>query len=171
VDKEGNFRVAVIGYGYWGPNLVRNFSTADGAVVSHICDLSAERLKMASRAYPSAAASCSLDVILADETVDIVAIATPVRSHYDLAIRALEAGKHVLVEKPLAASSAEARSICASAERNGRQVFIDHTFVFTPAVRKMRELLHENHIGLPLYYDSIRINLGIFQPWRDCRWY
>ncbi|MDQ6824201.1 MAG: Gfo/Idh/MocA family oxidoreductase [Candidatus Eremiobacteraeota bacterium] len=162
--KPGNpVQFAVVGFGYWGPHLVRNISLTEGGIVSYVCDLDESRLRETARRFPGVTTTQRLEDILDDAAVDIVAIATPVHSHYGLAIKALQARKHVLIEKPLAASSEEAVDILATANRWGRKVFVDHTFVFTPAVRKLRELLVRNELGRPLYYDSIRINLGIFQ--------
>ncbi len=163
MDSAGNIAVAVVGLGYWGPNLVRNFSLAEGAVVSHVCDLSEERLARAARTFPYVKTTRFFDDVLGDPTVDLVAVATPVRTHYRLATGALQAGKHIFVEKPLACSTSEGQDILATAERHHREVFVDHTFVFTPAVQKMRELLVRGDLGRPLYYDSVRVNLGLFQ--------
>jgi predicted dehydrogenase len=163
MNPGSTIAIAVVGFGYWGPHLVRNISLAEGAVVSHVCDLSEERLREASRRFPGPKLTHRFDDILEDSTVDLVAIATPVNTHYRLAIKALQASKHVLIEKPLATSSAEAADILMTASRFGRRVFVDHTFVFTPAVQKIRELLLRNELGRLLYYDSVRINLGIFQ--------
>jgi predicted dehydrogenase len=158
-----NVHFAVVGFGYWGPHLVRNISLTEGAVVTHVCDLNESRLRDAARRFPSVKTAKQLDEILDDPVVDIVAIATPVHSHGDLALKALHAKKHVLVEKPLAASTGEAYNIVMVAAQHNRKVFVDHTFVFTPAVQKIRDLLLRNELGRPLYYDSVRINLGIFQ--------
>lgn len=155
--------VALIGYGYWGPNLARNFSAIDGTRISHICDLDADRRARARRAYPYAVVTRDIEQILTDQSVDLVAIATPVSSHHVLAQRALVAGKHILVEKPLANSTKAAHEICATAKRHGVRVFVDHTFVFSPAVRKMKEIYRGGDLGTGLYYDSTRVNLGIFQ--------
>jgi predicted dehydrogenase len=163
MTETGTISIAVVGFGYWGPHLVRNIALAEGAVVSHICDLSEERLREASRRFPGPKLTRRLEDVLEDNTVDVVAIATPVNTHYRLAIKALQASKHVLIEKPLATSSREAADILMTASRSGRQVFVDHTFVFTPAVQKIRELLLGDELGQLLYYDSVRINLGIFQ--------
>jgi predicted dehydrogenase len=163
VDSNEKIKVAIVGFGYWGPNLARNFSLAEGSAVSHICDLSDDRLERAGKTYPLTTLCRSIDDILRDPTVDVVALATPVGTHHRLALRVLAAGKHVFIEKPLAASRAEALEILAAAQRQSLKVFVDHTFVFTPAVQKMRELLVNGVIGCPMYYDSIRVNLGLFQ--------
>ncbi len=155
--------VAVVGYGYWGPNVLRNFADNARAEVRWACDLRAERLAPLSRRYPAVGRTSALDDVLADPAVDLVAIATPVDSHVALAHRAIEAGKHVLLEKPLSRRVDEALGLREAAERNGVQIFVDHTFVFTPAVRKMREIVVSGELGRRLYYDSVRVNLGLFQ--------
>jgi predicted dehydrogenase len=164
--------VGVVGYGYWGPNLVRNFMAlpSDKARVKSVCDARAERLSNVSRIYPSIGVTTDYGAMLADPEIDLIAIATPVSSHFTLAERALSAGKHVLVEKPLAASVDEAERLVALSRSAGRKLFVDHTFVFTPAVRKMRELVQTGSMGELLYYDSTRINLGIFQHDVDVVW-
>jgi predicted dehydrogenase len=158
-----SLNVALIGYGYWGPNVARCFSQIDGARIAYICDLDEGRLAKARRSCPYSVVTRNVDQLLTDPEVDLVAIATPVSTHHALAIRALVAGKHVLVEKPLAGSTKDARDICATAQRHGRRVFVDHTFVYTPAVRKMKEIYQSGELGAALYYDSTRVNLGIFQ--------
>ncbi|HTV75182.1 MAG TPA: Gfo/Idh/MocA family oxidoreductase [Candidatus Acidoferrales bacterium] len=164
--------VGVVGYGYWGPNLVRNFMSlpSDAARVKTICDKREDRLAGATRIYPSIATTTDYDGILKDPEIDLIAIATPVASHFPLTEKALHAGKHVLVEKPLAGSVLEAESLVALAHSSGRKLFVDHTFVFTPAVRRMRELVQTGSMGELLYYDSTRINLGIFQHDVDVVW-
>lgn len=163
MDSTGKVVFAVVGFGYWGPHLVRNISLTEDAVISYVCDLDAQRLREGARRFPFVAATQQYEDVLRDPSVDVVAIATPVTSHHHLAVRALRAGKHVLVEKPLASSSAEALDILATAHRYARKVFVDHTFIFTPAVRKLGELLLRDELGRLLYYDSVRVNLGIFQ--------
>jgi predicted dehydrogenase len=155
--------IGVIGYGYWGPNLVRNFVETSGARVGWVTDLRPERLAAASARYPGVKVSTDHREMLNDPAVDAVAVATPVSSHVDLAMMALQAGKHVLVEKPLAASSADAERLIAEASRRRLVLMVDHTFVYTGAVRKMRELVVAGELGDIYYYDSVRINLGLFQ--------
>jgi predicted dehydrogenase len=164
--------IGVVGYGYWGPNLVRNFMAlpSDKAQVKMVCDMRLERLAGVTRIYPSIATTTDHDAMIADPDIDLIAIATPVSSHFSLAEKALRAGKHVLVEKPLAASVAEAEQLVALAAGMKRHLFVDHTFVFTAAVRKMREMVEGGSIGRLLYYDSTRINLGIFQHDVDVVW-
>ena len=155
--------VGVIGYGYWGPNLVRNFAETPGARVGWVTDLRPERLAVASARYPGVRVSADHRDILNDAGVDAVAVATPVTSHVELAMQALRAGKHVLVEKPLAASSADAERLIAEAAKRRLVLMVDHTFVYTGAVRKMRDLVAAGELGDIYYYDSVRINLGLFQ--------
>lgn len=164
--------VGVVGYGYWGPNLVRNFMglSSERARVKIVCDARQERLDAAASIYPSIEVVTDYDSMIADPQIDLVAIATPVSSHFPLAERALRAGKHVLVEKPLTANVAEAEGLVELAKSVGRKIFVDHTFVFTPAVRKMRQMIESGSLGELLYYDSTRINLGIFQHDVDVVW-
>jgi predicted dehydrogenase len=155
--------VGVIGYGYWGPNLVRNFVETAGACVAWVTDIRPERLPLVTARYPTIRVSTDYRDILNDPTVDAVAIATPVSSHFALGLAALTAGKHVLLEKPMASSSDEATRLIAEAESRALTLMVDHTFVFTPAVQKMRELTRDGQLGDIYYYDSVRINLGLFQ--------
>jgi predicted dehydrogenase len=164
-----DLRAAVVGLGYWGPNLARNFSASTDFSLAGVCDTNPVRLKTAAVLYPSAIASGSLDELLA-ATPDLVAIATPVASHYELARRCLEAGSHVLVEKPLTATVRESESLLALAEKVGRKVFVDHTFLFTGAVEEMKRQMDSRNLGDLLYVDSVRINLGLFQPDVDVIW-
>jgi predicted dehydrogenase len=154
--------VAVIGYGYWGPNLVRNISEIGGAKLISVCDLNAERLASVQARYPAVEVTTSVDDIMRDPRVHAVLIATPVSTHFRLAMSALMAGKHVLVEKPMTASSEEGRKLVDEAARRGLVLAVDHTFVHTGAVRKMRELV-DSGLGEIYYYDSVRVNLGLFQ--------
>lgn len=156
-------RIGVIGYGYWGPNLARNFAETKGAELAAVCDARPERLALARARHPQARALTAAAELLADPKLDAVAIATPVSSHFGLALAALEAGKHVLVEKPLAATSDEARRLVDAAERRGLRLMVDHTFAYTAAVRRIRELVRGGTLGAVYYYDSVRVNLGLFQ--------
>ena len=157
-------RVGIIGFGYWGPNLARNFTTCATTRLVSVADLSPARRKAVAVQYPWAAVHEDPDAILRDPDIDAVAIATPLFTHHPLAKAALEAGKHVLIEKPLAPSVRECEELAALAERHGRVLMVDHTFVYTAAVRKIRELIEGGHLGRVLYFDSVRINLGLFQP-------
>jgi predicted dehydrogenase len=155
--------IAVIGCGYWGPNLIRNFSTTPGARVSAVCDLNAERLRKVQEQNPGLHTTPDYAALLVRTDVDAVAIATPVSSHFPLAKQALEAGKHVLVEKPMTATVAQAEELVALAAKKGLVLMVDHTFAYTSAVRKIKELVVGGDLGELLYYDSVRINLGLFQ--------
>jgi len=155
--------VGVIGYGYWGPNLVRNFAELPDAHVTWVTDLRRDRLTPVTARYPTTKVSTDHTDVIGDPSVDAVVIATPVHTHFELGLAALRAGKHVFMEKPLASTSDEARRLLDEAERRGLALMVDHTFVFTPAVQKIRELTLGGELGDIHYYDSVRINLGLFQ--------
>ncbi len=155
--------VAVVGYGYWGPNLVRNFWSVPGATLVSVCDKRIERLASVTAQFPAVEVTAEYDDVLKDPRVNVVAVATPVSSHYDLALRALKAGKHVFIEKPMTATSEQAQALLDEADRRGLIIGVDHTFVYTGAVRKMRELVANESLGDIYYYDSVRVNLGLFQ--------
>ncbi len=155
--------VAVVGYGYWGPNLVRNLWETPGARLVSVCDLRAQRLAGVQARYPAVEITENFDDLLRDPRVDAIAIATPVSSHFALALKALQAGKHVFVEKPMTSTTADAQRLIDEADRRGLVLAVDHTFVYTGAVRKMRELVDSGGIGDIYYYDSVRVNLGLFQ--------
>lgn len=154
--------IAVVGYGYWGPNLVRNVSDVPDARLVSVCDLNPERLAAVQSRYPAVKVTCRYEELLCDPQVDAIAIATPVSSHFRLAMQALMAGKHVFVEKPMAATAEEAARMVEEAARRHLVLAVDHTFVHTGAVRKMHELV-ESGLGDMYYYDSVRVNLGLFQ--------
>lgn len=156
-------KIGVIGYGYWGPNLVRNFMEAPGSTVVAVCDLRSERLNQLTNRYPSIKTCTDSEELLGDPQIAAVAIATPVSTHFDLALAALRAGKHVLVEKPLAANSEQALQLIEEAATRKQVLMVDHTFVYTGAVRKIRELITDNQLGEIYYYDAVRVNLGLFQ--------
>jgi predicted dehydrogenase len=156
-------KVGVIGYGYWGPNLVRNFMAATGSTVTRVCDLRGERLAPLQRLYSSVKTCNQSTDLINDPQIDAVVIATPVSSHFELAMAALKAGKHVLVEKPLAANSDQARQLIDEANARKLVLLVDHTFVYTDAVRKIRELIASGQLGDIYYYDAVRVNLGLFQ--------
>jgi len=162
--------VGVIGFGYWGPNLVRNFATSDRFRVAAICDLEPKRLAAAARHYPSIRATTDAAEIFADSAIDAVAIATPVRHHYPLALAALKAGKHVLVEKPVTDGAADARCLIDEAARRGKVLMVDHTFIYTPAIRRLRAMVQSGDLGEIYYYDSVRVNLGLFQSDVNVLW-
>ena len=155
--------VGVIGYGYWGPNLVRNFSDVAGCEVRAVCDLRPERRALVSRRHPSVRTTANPDDLLADAHIDAIVIATPVSTHFELGMRALAAGKHLWVEKPLTLNTAQAARLVEQADRLGRTLIVDHTFAYASAVRKIRDLVADGAIGDLYYYDSVRVNLGLFQ--------
>lgn len=164
------FTSAVVGVGYWGPNLARNLQITDDFELVALCDADGSRLRKLAEHYPSAHRFTSMTAMLAEAPPQLVAIATPVATHAALAIQALEAGCNVLVEKPLAGSVAEAQRVLETAARVGRRVFVDHTFLFTGAVRVMRDQLARGVLGSLYYVDSVRVNLGLFQPDIDVIW-
>jgi predicted dehydrogenase len=155
--------VGVIGYGYWGPNLVRNFMSAPGSAVTRVCDLREERLTPLHKLYPGLKTCNRPEDLINDPAIDAVVIATPVSSHFELAMAALKAGKHVLVEKPLASTSDQASRLIDEANARKLVLLVDHTFVYTHAVRKMREIIVSGQLGQIYYYDAVRVNLGLFQ--------
>src|SRR5579875_362369 len=163
-------RLGVIGYGYWGPNLVRNFRECTATQVLAIADLNEERLSVARRAHPGVTLTMNYKDLLQSTKIDAIAISTPVSSHYSLAMEALRAGKHVFVEKPMTASSEQALRLIEEAEHRRLVLMVDHTFVYTGAVRKIRELIEQGSIGDVYYYDSTRVNLGLFQHDIDVIW-
>lgn len=155
--------VGVIGYGYWGPNLVRNFAEISESQVLAVSDLRPERLALVQARYPYVTTTTRVDDLFNNHNIDAVAIATPVSSHFELAMAALQSGKHVLVEKPFTATSEQAQRLIDEANRRHRVIMVDHTFVYTGAVRKINELVSCNSLGDIYYYDSVRVNLGLFQ--------
>ncbi len=156
-------RIGVIGYGYWGPNIVRNLHGLDSTRVEMICDQSSAALARARKAYPSVATCSDPAEVLASPNIDAVAVITPVWTHYELAKKALENGKHVFVEKPFTSSAKQAEELIELAARKKLTIMVDHTFLFTGAVRKIRELVESGALGDLYYYDSLRVNLGLFQ--------
>jgi predicted dehydrogenase len=155
--------IGLVGYGYWGPKLARNFAAQQGCLLVAICETSAARRALAQREYRSARVTADFGDLLADPAIHAVLIAVPVSAHYELARRALLAGKDVLLEKPMTASSAEARDLIRIAHAHGRVLAVDHTYLFTGAVRKIKELVDSGALGEIMYLDSVRINLGLFQ--------
>jgi len=160
---NANIKVGIIGCGYWGPNLLRNFAENEAAELRWICDLNAQRLAAMGRRYPAAVQTADYKALLADPSLDAVVIATPVWTHFSFAKQALEAGKHILVEKPLTASAAEAEQLIELADRKGLTLMVDHTFIYTGAVRKIKDIVLSGDLGDLLYFDATRINLGLFQ--------
>lgn len=157
-------RVALIGYGYWGPNLLRNLFDTKNCKVVYCCDLSRELLKKAKKRYPSIIITTDLDRIINDPKIDGIVIATSTKFHFPIAKKALLAGKDVLIEKPMTMNVAEAKTLVDLAKRKKRILMVDHTFLFNPAVLKIKELIDKNKLGKILYIDSVRINLGLFRP-------
>ena len=155
--------VGIIGLGYWGPNLLRNVADLPGARLVCASDLQPDRLAVTAARYPGIRTTRDAADLIQDPAVDAVAIATPVSTHFDLAMAALEAGKHVLVEKPLSSSCEEGRRLIEEAERRRLVLMVDHTFVYTGAVRKIAALVSSGELGELYYYDSVRVNLGLFQ--------
>jgi predicted dehydrogenase len=163
-------KVGVIGYGYWGPNLVRGMFEVGETTVVAVSDMREDRLRLVQSRYPSVAVTTDYHRLLDHPEIDAIAIATPVHSHYELALQALESGKHVLVEKPMTSTSQQAIRLIDEAERRNLVLCVDHTFVYTGAVRKIKELVELGKLGDIYYYDSTRINLGLFQRDVDVIW-
>src|SRR6204780_550582 len=164
-NEEGKdlLRVGVIGYGYWGPNIVRNFHAQDQSRVVAVCDKSQKSLAKVRHAFPDMVPTDYVDDLLPSPDIDLIAVVTPVWTHYELAKKALESGKHVFIEKPFTSSSAQAAELIELAARKKLTIMVDHTFLFTGAVRKIRELTESGALGDLYYYDSLRVNLGLFQ--------
>jgi predicted dehydrogenase len=155
--------LGVIGYGYWGPNIVRNFSTANGSEVIMVCDMNQQALKKIKKAHPQINVTDNIDELIKNPEVDAIAIVTPVLTHYDLAKKALEAGKSVFLEKPFTYTVAEAEELIELAAKKNLKLMVDHTFLYTGAVRKIRQLIDDGILGDLYYFDSVRVNLGLFQ--------
>jgi predicted dehydrogenase len=155
--------IGVIGYGYWGPNIVRNFTSASPGCVKKIADLNSKSLDKAKKSYPSIEVTTDCNTLLTSPDIDAIAVITPVGTHYPLVKSALENGKHVFVEKPFTDNAAHAEELIGLAERKRLKIMVDHTFLFTGAVRKIKELIDSDVLGKLYYYDSTRVNLGLFQ--------
>ncbi|WP_429461158.1 Gfo/Idh/MocA family protein [Microbacterium sp. ZKA21] len=162
--------VAVVGAGYWGPNLARNFRASADWELAAICDLDLERAQQVADRVGGVPVTASLDEILADDAIDAIAIATPARTHHPIVMAALAAGKHVTVEKPLADTVEHGTEMVRSAQERGLVLMADHTYCYTPAVLKIRELVAAGELGDILFIDSVRINLGLIQPDVDVFW-
>lgn len=156
-------RIGVIGYGYWGPNIVRNFNSTDGAEVVAVCDRNVDALKKVKKLYPNMDVADDCFDITKSADIDAVAVVTPVSTHYEFAKKALENGKHVFVEKPFTATGPQGEELIESAREKNLKIMVDHTFLFTGAVRKMKEMINAGVLGDIYYYDSTRVNLGLFQ--------
>lgn len=162
--------VAIIGFGYWGPNLVRNFSAIPGVNVKKVFDLREERLQAVAAMYPQTEVSSNIEELWSDSSIDAVVIATPVFSHFPLAKKALEAGKHVLLEKPMTDTVDHALALIDLAAKHNKVLMVDHTFLYTSAVRKMKALIEDGTVGKVKYFDSTRINLGLIQQDVNVLW-
>jgi predicted dehydrogenase len=170
VSAERRLQVAVIGAGYWGPNLIRNFRGSPDWDLVAVCDLDVERAYDVLGARSGVEVTSSLDELLARPELDAVAVATPARTHHTIALAALRAGKHVLVEKPLAGSVAHGRDMVELARQQGLVLMTDHTYCYTPVVQRIREIIADGSLGEVLFVDSVRINLGLVQPDVDVFW-
>ena len=156
-------RLGVIGFGYWGPNIVRNFRGLPECRVVAVCDLDPSALQRAQHAYPGLKHTNDPSELLESTEVDAIAVITPVWTHFELAKKALANGKHIFIEKPFTSTSAQAEELIELAEKKHLKIMVDHTFLFTGAVKKIRQLVDEDVLGRLYYYDSTRVNLGLFQ--------
>jgi len=162
--------IAIIGYGYWGPNLVRNFNAVEGCKVKWVSDLRPERLQAIANNYPDIKTTKEIEDLYNDPEVDAIVIATPVHTHFPMALKALQHGKHVLLEKPMTQSTEEANELIALSKAKGLLLMVDHTFLYTGAVQKIKELIDNGELGDIEYFDSTRINLGLFQQDINVLW-
>ena len=156
-------RLGLIGYGYWGPNIARNFQSVNDCQVAMICDQSPQAVERAQRAHPGVTVTTDPAVVTSSAQIDAVAVITPVWTHFELAKAALENGKHVFVEKPFTSNTAQAKQLIDLAASKNLRIMVDHTFLFTGAVKKIRQLIDEGALGKLYYYDATRVNLGLFQ--------
>jgi len=156
-------RVGVIGYGYWGPNIVRNFEAQEHSRVAMVCDQRPDALAKAARTHPNLEVINDVNALIRSPRIDVVAVVTPVWTHFELAMAALQNGKHVFVEKPFTLTSAQAEALIDVADRKNLKIMVDHTFLFTGAVRKIKQLVDARELGDLYYYDTMRVNLGLFQ--------
>ena len=162
-DRANVLRMGVIGYGYWGPNIVRNIRSIDNAELVAVCDKSPAALRRAAKGYPGVHLTTDFAEVLRSPDIDAVAVITPVWTHYELAKSALENGKHVFVEKPFTSTPWQAEELIELADRKGLKIMVDHTFLFSGAVKKIREIVDAGTLGPLYYFDSTRVNLGLFQ--------
>ena len=162
--------VAIVGAGYWGPNLLRNFCSHPGADVRWLCDLDVARARSVVGRYSTVEVTAELDQVLDDPAVEVVVVATPAATHSAIGLAAIEAGRHVLIEKPLATTRADGERLVAAADRHGRVLMCDHTYCYTPAVREIRRLVRSGVLGDVQYVDAVRINLGLIRPDTDVVW-
>ena len=157
------FNIGLIGYGYWGPNLLRNFIDTERLNLIKVFDLNSEKINSIKIKYSNVLIANNIDEIIKSKDINAVVIATPPSTHFELAFKALNNGKHVLVEKPLATSSSECQQLISEAKRKNLVLMVDHTFTYTGAVKKIKELMKSNELGKLFYFDSVRVNLGSFQ--------
>ncbi len=162
--------LGIVGCGYWGPNLIRNFASLSNCRVKFACDASADRLKHVKGVYPDLEITDQFQLLLDDADIDAVAIATPVWTHFDLAKAALAAGKHVLIEKPMASTSAQCRELIETAAEKGLMLMVGHTYIYSPIIRRIKEIIDYGDIGDLLYISSQRLNLGLFQKDINVAW-
>lgn len=156
-------RIGVIGYGYWGPNVVRNFHTHEDSEVVLVCDKNPNSHAQLKKTHPAIPFTTDAMEIVKSSSIDVVAVVTPVWTHFELAKAALENGKHIFIEKPFTCSVVQAEELIELADRKNLRIMVDHTFLFTGAVKKIRQLIDEGTLGDLYYYDSLRVNLGLFQ--------
>ena len=156
-------KIGIIGYGYWGPNLVRNFSETPGLTVAGVADLDQNKLDTVQKRYPGIKTTTRFQDLVDDPSIDAIAIATPVSTHFDLGMAVLKADKHLWLEKPMSETALQARQLVEEAEKRNLRLIVDHTFIYTGAVRKIAEIIKDEGFGSVYYYDSTRINLGLFQ--------
>jgi len=161
--SEVMVKLGIVGYGYWGPNVVRNLDRLDEAEVVAVCDTSAAARKKVAKAYPDVLVTDDAAELMSSPEIDAIAVVTPVWTHYELAKAALESGKHIFVEKPFTSNAAQAQELIDLAARKNLKIMVDHTFLFTGAVTKIKQLLQDGALGKLYYYDSTRVNLGLFQ--------
>jgi predicted dehydrogenase len=169
-SADNCMRIGVVGYGYWGPNVVRNLHGLDNCRVVAVCDKSQAALRRASRSYSDVELTTDLTKVLTSPDIDAIAVVTPVWTHFELAKSALQNGKHVFVEKPFTSTTQQAEELIELAERKRLTIMVDHTFLFTGSVRKIRQLVDDGTLGALYYFDSIRVNLGLFQHDVNVMW-
>lgn len=165
-----SIKIAIVGYGYWGPNLLRAFDQSNRAKVIWCCDKKSDRLNIIKIKYPFIKTTQNFDDLIDDPSVDAIVIATPLSSHFPLAKKALNAGKHVWIEKPMTETSDQASELVQLADKKKKILFIDHIFLFTPAITYIKKMVSSGALGKVYYFDSIRINLGLFQPDSNVVW-
>lgn len=162
--------IAIVGCGYWGPNIIRNFNSLKECRVKAICDLNEDRLAHMQTLYPEAETTTNYDQLINDSEIDAIAIATPVHQHFKLAQKSLKAGKHTLIEKPMASSVAECQQLKEFAEQHNLTLMVGHTFLYSQPVRRIKEIVSSGDLGDLLYISASRLNLGLFQPDINVAW-